>query len=89
MKLTESQLHKFTNDAVLAHIRNLIEFKGSFTEDDIEPIIRERAIAYGIDLEDEDYMLPATYMINTTRSVIGILHLNQKMNSSGIDIAIT
>lgn len=55
MKLTESQLHKFTNDAVLAHIRNLIEFKGSFTEDDIEPIIRERAIAYGIDLEDEDY----------------------------------
>ena len=47
MKLTESQLHKFTNDAVLAHIRNLIEFKGSFTEDDIEPIIRERAIAYG------------------------------------------
>lgn len=44
MKLTESQLHKFTNDAVLAHIRNLIEFKGSFTEDDIEPIIREELL---------------------------------------------
>ena len=55
MKLTESQLHKFTNDAVLAHIRNLIEFKGAFTEDDIEPIIRDRAAVYGIDLEDEDY----------------------------------
>ena len=55
MKLTESQLHKFTNDAVLAHIRNLIEFKGSFTEEDIEPIIRDRAAVYGIDLEDEDY----------------------------------
>ena len=55
MKLSENQLYKFINDVVLAHIRSLIEFKGTFTEDDIEPIIRERASAFGIDLEEDDY----------------------------------
>ena len=55
MKLTESQLHKFINDVVLADIRARIEFVGQFSEDDIEPTIRSKADAYGINLEDEDY----------------------------------
>ena len=55
MKLTESQLHKFINDVVLAHIRALIEFNGSFSEDEIEPIIRDKASVFGIELEDDDF----------------------------------
>lgn len=37
MKLSENQLYKFINDVVLAHIRSLIEFKGTFTRMILNP----------------------------------------------------